>query len=256
MGKVELKRENGLSIIQFNRPETYNALDVDAINQLKSIIEEVKTNDDKVVILTGKGKAFSSGGDVSMMTALRDESLFFELMDALNTSVAELYTLNKIVISAVNGTAVGLGLSLALNADYVIANDQAKFGMLFAGIALIPDGGGHFFLEQRMGAHKAKQFIWGLEQVQGKKAQAMNLVDVLTEGDALEAAKQYAQKLQAAPIITLLRTKEILHEEHLPRLKTILEKEKEGQLAVANTKDHREGVTAFLEKREPQFIGE
>src|SRR5699024_7023264 len=255
MGKVQLIREKGVSIIQFNRPESYNALDLEAINQLATIIEEVKANDDKLLILTGKGKAFSAGGDVSMMATFNDQSLFDELMNRLTELVVSLYTMDKIVISAVNGSAAGLGLSFALNADYVVANQEAKFGMLFAGIALIPDGGGHFFLKERVGTHQAKQFIWGLEQIKGEEAKEYGLVDVITEGDALETARGLALKLQASPLLTLIKSKEILHKQKLDELKSFLTEEKKGQLFAASTEDHREGVNAFLEKRRPSFQG-
>lgn len=255
MGKVQLTREQGVSIIQFNRPESYNALDLEAINQLATIVEEVKANEDKLLILTGKGKAFSSGGDVSMMATFKDESLFDELMDSLNELIVSLYSMDKIVISAVNGSAAGLGLSIALNADYVVANKEAKFGMLFAGIALIPDGAGHFFLKERVGTHQAKQFIWGLEQIQGEEAKEFGFVDILTEGDALEAAQGLALQLQASPLLTLIKSKEILHGQKLAELKSILQEEKKGQLFSASTEDHQEGVSAFLEKRRPKFQG-
>lgn len=255
MGKVQLMRENGVSMIQFNRPESYNALDLASINQLAEILGEVKANSDKLVILTGKGKAFSAGGDVSMMATFKDESLFDELMDSLNELVVSLYTMDKIVISAVNGSAAGLGLSIALNADYVVANHEAKFGMLFAGIGLIPDGGGHFFLKERVGTHQAKQFIWGLEQIKGEEAKEYGFVDVLTEGDALEAAQGLALQLQTSPLLSLIKSKEILHGQKLAELKSILQEEKKGQLIAASTEDHQEGVSAFLEKRRPKFQG-
>lgn len=255
MEKVQLLRENGVSLIQFNRPESYNALDLEAIEQLGSVIEEVKANDDKLVILSGKGKAFSAGGDVSMMATLKDENLFDQLMDKLNEAVLSLYSLNKIVISAVNGSAAGLGLSIALNADYVVANHEARFGMLFAGIGLIPDGGGHFFLKERVGNHQAKQFIWSLEQISGEKAKEYGFVDLLTNGNALDAAKQLAQQLQASPLLAFIKTKEILHGQKLSELQVFLQEEKAGQFQAAATKDHREGVRAFLEKRKPQFQG-
>src|SRR5699024_12028465 len=119
MGKVNLVRESGVSIIQLNRPETYNALDIEALEQLEAIITEVKNNEDQIVIITGEGKAFCAGGDVSMMATLKDVDLFDDLMNAITNIVTSLYFMPKVVISAVNGSAAGLGMSLALNADYV-----------------------------------------------------------------------------------------------------------------------------------------
>lgn len=256
MEKVTLTRENGISIISINRPESYNALDGEALDQLLAQLKAVKENDDRVVILTGEGKAFSAGGDISMMQEMHDQAAFDILMDTVSNIALELYLLPKIVISAINGSAAGLGLSFGLNADYIVANEEARFGMLFAGIALIPDGGGHFFLEQRLGTHKAKQFIWGLEQVKGEQAKAYGFVDVMTEGNALDAAKQVGAKLLASPVLALIESKLILHEQKVDQLRDTLAREKQGQLKMRSTKDHAEGVAAFLEKRQPKFSGE
>src|SRR5699024_4496853 len=140
-----------------------------------------------VLILTGSGKAFSAGGDVKMMKDL-NKDLFDEMMDALTEIAITLYSMPKVVISAVRGSAAGLGLSIALAADYVVAQNQAIFGMLCSCIGLIPDGGGHFFLQERLGTNQTKQFIWSMEQVDGKQAQSLGLADVIAE-DELEEAK-------------------------------------------------------------------
>src|SRR5690625_3580981 len=105
-----------------------------------------------------------------MMTQMHETSAFDELMGPVSEITTELFLMPMLVIAAINGSAAGLGLSIGLNVDYIVANNQARFGMLFAGIALIPDGGGHYFLEKRLGTHRAKQFIWSLEQVAGEQA--------------------------------------------------------------------------------------
>src|SRR5690606_2563094 len=115
------------------------------------------------------------------------------------------------VIAAVRGSAVGLGMSIALNSDYVIAHKSAKFGMLFAGIGLIPDGGGHFLLKERLGTHQAKQFIWSLRQVEGEEAKKMGFVDEVTEQDVLEEAFQLVSRLQHSPLLAIIESKMILH---------------------------------------------
>lgn len=256
MEKVKLTSENGVSVITLNRPESYNALDVETLYELSNHLETVKNNDDSVLILTGEGKAFSAGGDILMMREMTEIEQFNGLMDTVTDIAMDLYLMPKIVISAVNGSAAGLGLSVALNADYIVANDQARFGVLFAGIGLIPDCGAHFFLEQRLGVHAAKQFMWSLEQVSGDEAKRYGFVDVMTDGDALEAAKHLATKLSASPILALIESKLLLHEQKADLLRDTLEREKVGQLKMRGTKDHAEGVDAFLNKRKPNFIGE
>lgn len=255
MEKVLLTRENGVSTITFNRPDIYNALDMETLETLLKIIEEIENNDDQIVLLTGTGNAFCAGGDVSMMAVLNDLKMFDQLMDTLEKITLKLYLLPKIVISAVNGSAAGLGMSIALNADYIVAHKEAKFGMLFAGIGLIPDGGGHFFLQERLGTHRAKQFIWSLKQVKGETAKTMGFVDILTETRAEEGAQQLVAKLKKSPLKVIIKTKMILHEEQKDTLKHFLQQEKKGQLVAAKTNDHQEGVSAFLEKRKAKFQG-
>ncbi|HEY4600315.1 MAG TPA: enoyl-CoA hydratase [Cerasibacillus sp.] len=255
MEKVKLVRENGVSTIMLNRPDSYNAIDVETMEQLLEKIEQVEKNDDNIVIMTGAGKAFSSGGDIAMMKQLHDATQFKNVMLTLEAIALKLYMLPKITIAAVNGSAVGLGLSLALNSDYIVAHQEAKFGMLFAGIALIPDGGGHFFLKERLGVHQAKQFIWSLKQVSGETAKNIGFVEILTDQDAQLGAKHLATQLQAAPLQAIIESKIIYHEEKKDELRHFLEREKQGQLKMRSTEDHQEGVRAFLEKRKPVFKG-
>lgn len=254
MEKVLLDSTDGVSTITFNRPESYNALDFEMIEQFVQHLKEVENNDDRVLILTGKGKAFSAGGDVKMMKHL-NRDLLDGFMDALAGIAISLYSMPKVVIAAVGGSAAGLGLSIALAADYVVAQKQAKLGMLFAGIGLIPDGGGHFFLQERIGVPKAKQFIWNMEQIDAKQAESIGLIDFIVENE-MEVAQELSAKVLYAPFKAIIRSKMILHEEKLPQLQKMLQAEKSGQLMAAETKDHYEGIQAFGEKRMPQFTGE
>lgn len=255
MEKVNYTSDNGISTITFNRPESYNALDVEMLKQLEQVLDKVEKSTDDIVILTGEGRAFCAGGDIGMMSQMAQASEFDELMNVIENVALKLYLMPKIIISAVNGSAAGLGLSIALNADYIVANETTRFGMLFAGIGLIPDGGGHFFLQQRVGTHKAKQFIWGLKQISGQDATEFGFVDIMTDKDVKEAAIDLAAKLQASPLRAIIETRQIYHEKNADELRHYLAKEKEGQLKMRNTADHHEGVEAFLAKKKPNFKG-
>ncbi|HLS09768.1 enoyl-CoA hydratase [Lentibacillus sp.] len=255
MSTVLYESKNGVSYVYMNRPERYNAMNKEMLTELLDVLSEVEQNEDRIVVLSGKGKAFSAGGDIGMMADLADKSFYEEVMQTIGDIALKLYMMPKMVISAVHGSAAGLGLSLALTADYVVAQQEAKLGMLFIGIGLVPDGGGHFWLRERVGTQRAKQFIWGREQVQGSEAQAMGLVDVLAEKDVLEQAFLMADQILAAPTSAMLKTKMIYHQNNLETLKSYLEAERAAQWDMRQTKDHQEGVQAFLEKREPVFTG-
>ncbi len=222
---------------------------------LLDVVGQAEKNDDQVVILTGQGKAFSAGGDMAMLQEFSDKAYYDEVMETIGTIIRKLYLMPKIVISAIHGSAAGLGLSLALTADYVVSGQESKMGMMFIGIGLAPDGGGHFWLRERMGTQRAKQFIWSKELVQGPEAQAMGLIDVLAEQDVMEEAGRIAEKVLVSPIQSMLQTKAIYHQSNLDTLNSYLDKERQAQWTLRNTDDHQEGVQAFIDKRKPVFKG-
>lgn len=252
---VKYESNNGMTTITLNRPENYNALNVAMLEELLLTLKEVEKLDDSIVILHGAGKAFCAGGDIGMMQQSEEAVHFEQVMDLIEQITLKLYLMPKMVIAAVHGSAAGLGLSLALNSDYIVANEETRFGMLFAGIGLIPDGGGHFLLKERIGVHKAKQFIWSLKQVSGVDALELGFIDVMAGEDVLIDAISLGRKLLASPIQALIETKRIYHEKQVEELRYYLVKEKEGQLKMRSTEDHLEGVNAFLQKRKPQFKG-
>ncbi|MFZ3577326.1 enoyl-CoA hydratase-related protein [Virgibacillus sp. DJP39] len=245
-----------IGYIYLNRPERYNALNKEMLTDLLEVISTVEQSDDRVVIISGKGKAFCAGGDVSMMTDWSSKDFYDEVMDMIEQVALKLYLMPKVVISAIKGSAAGLGLSLALTADYVVAQNDAKLGMLFLGVGLAPDGGGHFWLKERLGVHGAKQFIWSMKQVDGTTAYSMNLVDQVSDEPVINHAASLAKQLLLQPLTSITKTKLLYHHEQQETLKHYLSEEKKTQWELRQTKDHQEGVSAFLEKRKPTFIGQ
>ncbi|WP_100011394.1 enoyl-CoA hydratase [Lentibacillus sediminis] len=256
MSKIEYESRDGISYIYLNRPERYNALDAGMLEELLANLNEAEKSEDRVIVLTGRGKAFSAGGDMAMLKEFADKDMFDEIMNTIEKITLKLYLMPKIVISAVNGSAAGLGLSLALTADYVIAEPEAKLGMLFIGIGLHPDGGGHFLLQERVGTVKAKQFIWEGTKVGGMEAKNIGIADIVAERPALEEAEKIGQKLLRSPLQAILKTKMLYHTGRQAELQATLEAEQANQWELRNTADHQEGVQAFLEKRKPVFRGE
>lgn len=255
MKSVLFESKDNISYIYLNRPERYNALNKEMLEALLQVVEQVEQNQDKVVVLSGKGNAFSAGGDIRMMKDFSKQEFFDQVMSTIGKIAMKLYMMPKVVISAVQGSAAGLGLSMALTADYVIAQNESKLGMLFIGIGLAPDGGGHFLLQERLGTHQAKHFTWSGKQVAGIEAKAMGLVDIITDKQVVEQATELGQRLLATPLTAMVKTKMIYHRKQQATFQTYLEEEQKTQWELRNTKDHQEGVQAFLEKRKPTFNG-
>ncbi|MFD1174224.1 enoyl-CoA hydratase [Oceanobacillus picturae] len=256
MKYVVMEEKGDITNIYLDRAAKYNALDKEMLEELVETVKHAKRSKARVIVLSGKGSAFCSGGDIRMMEDFSDKMYFDGVMGTIKELVMELYTMPKIVISAIHGAAAGLGLSIALTADYVIAQRDAKLGMLFLGIGLLPDGGGHFFLQQRIGIQGAKQFTWGMQQIDGQQAEEIGLVDMLSDEPAIVTANGLAEKLLKSPLIAMLKTKELYHSRERENLASFLADEQQAQWELRQTQDHQEGVQAFLEKRKPVFKGE
>ncbi|MBU8915669.1 enoyl-CoA hydratase [Bacillus sp. FJAT-29953] len=254
--KVNLKVEGRVATLEMNRPEALNAMDVDMIKGLVSKLKEISESDDvDILILTGKGKAFSAGGDIKTMLSDMDENGFLPLMDCISELVITLYSMPKLTISAITGAAAGLGFSLALATDHIIAEKSSKLAMNFIGIGLIPDGGAHFFMEKRLGETKAKRVIWEGKMMSAEEAHSIGLIQEVADGELQDAVHTRVADWLQRPVQAMIKTKKILAEKNRPQLLKILELEKYGQQKMRETEDHKEGIKAFIEKRKPNFIG-
>ncbi|PLS17654.1 enoyl-CoA hydratase [Bacillus sp. M6-12] len=242
-----------VATVELNRPESMNAMNGDMLREMTIKLKEL-TNDDNIdiVILKGNGKAFSSGGDIKWM--LNGTGDFKSIMDCISDLVTTLYCMPKLTIAAIHGAAAGLGLSLALATDYTVAKEESKIAMNFIGIGLIPDGGAHFFLERRLGETKAKELIWDGKVMSPAEAMEKNLINEIAEDLELSVERK-VQEWLSKPVQAMVKTKKILAERNRPLLLKILELEKYGQDKMRTTEDHKEGITAFVEKRKPNFTG-
>lgn len=255
-GTVLVTYSDRTATVAMNRPEAMNAMNPEMLNDMVHALKEVSENDDiDIVVLKGNGKAFSAGGDIKMMMGSDEETSFNELMDGIGELVTTLYFMPKLTISAIHGAAAGLGLSVALATDHLVAAHESKVAMNFIGIGLIPDGGGHFFLERRLGEVGAKELIWEGKVLTALEAKEKGLIHEVAEGSLEEAVQKRVDTWLKSPIQAMIKTKKILTEKNRPLLIKMLEIEKAAQMKMRQTADHKEGIKAFMEKRKPNFIG-
>ncbi|WP_066174222.1 enoyl-CoA hydratase [Bacillus marinisedimentorum] len=252
---INLQKEGRILFLELNRPDVLNAMDVEMIHELNETMREIRERKEEILIITGSGRGFSAGGDIRTMLTEMDESQFDPVMDKISEMIRSLYTMPKLVISAIHGPAAGLGFSFALAADYLIASPQAKFAMNFIKIGLIPDGGGHFFMDKRLGPEKAKRIIWEGNNMEAAEALEAGLIDEIAGEDVLDAARSKADEWLNHPVLAMIATKQIMSNLNVEKLDRVLGMEKVKQLEMRRTEDHQEGITAFLGKRKPEYKG-
>lgn len=247
-----------VATVTLNRPQAMNTLNEQMATDLAECFEALHDTNAQIVVLQGAEKVFSAGGDIKAMLGTGDEQFDMAgVMISITRAVKAWYMLPAITIAAVHGAAAGFGLSLALACDYVLTEKNAKLAMNFIGIGLIPDGGGHFFMKERVGNVKAKQMIWEGRMVSGEEGVALQLADVAVEnGNIRQATAAFvAQQLQT-PLLAKIETKKLLNGTHLEQLTHYLSFEGRVQPQMRQTKDHTEGIQAFVEKRQPVFKGQ
>ncbi len=254
---LELTKKDRIATLTFNRPSSMNAMDDVMMKELADAFEELKSETSiQVLLIKGAGRTFSAGGDIKKMIDPESPMDMVDVMQHITRLAKTLYLLPQITIATIHGSAAGLAFSLALGCDVIVAEEDSKLAMNFIGIGLVPDGGGHFFLKERIGATNAKKMIWGGEVLDAKTAKSAGLIDELVpSGQAEAAATQLAQALLTSPIQAMIASKKILHESNRAELEHILQIESESQVAMRNTADHLEGIRAFVEKRQPSFTG-
>jgi 2-(1,2-epoxy-1,2-dihydrophenyl)acetyl-CoA isomerase len=255
MAEVETSLVGSVFKITLNRPEAYNAFTTSMHAAFRDALGEAEAPEVRAVVLTGAGKGFCAGQDMNEFKSV-DRDIAGHLEASYHPNVRAIRALPKPVIAAVNGAAAGAGLSLACVCDIRIAADNAAFVPGFIGIGLIPDSGGTYFLARLLGPARAFAWMTSNRRLTAAEAHAWGLVDEVVEADALQArAAELAATYAAGPTAGIGMTKRLFDGAAHATLDEQLALEADLQSAATRTEDFKEGVAAFLEKRQPRFTG-
>jgi len=252
---IKLKKDESILTITLNIPEKLNNLNLVMREELyMALLEAEKDEDVRVIVITGEGRGFCSGGDISSMDKEFTPAEGRARMLSVHRLIRCIYRMNKFVIAAVNGPAVGAGCNLALACDFIIAAEEATFAEPFGRLGLIPDLGGLYFLPRRVGMAKAKELIFTWQTLNGHEAERIGLVNrVVPLSELFVEVKKLAHKLLRGSALANGLSKIIINKSFESTLDQVLEEEAYAQALCFMSEDFKEGVRAFLEKRRPEF---
>ena len=251
------EKSEGIATITLNRPEALNAFSEEVVDEVLQALEDVKADGNvRVVVLTGAGeKAFSAGADIKEMrgfTASKARAL--SLMGERLCCALE--NLEKPVIAAINGYALGGGLEVAMSCDLRIASERARMGQTEINIGLIPGWGGTQRLTRLIGRTKAKELVFTGKMIDAKTAEQLGIVNMVFPAEEFrEKVRQFAKELAAKAPVALRVAKALINKGADMSLDSAIALEREGFGVVGSTEDLQEGVSAFTEKRKPTFKG-
>jgi enoyl-CoA hydratase/carnithine racemase len=257
--KIKYLVDDGVASITLNCPENLNAFNELMIDDVLVALELCKNDEEvKVVVISAEGKAFSGGGDIrEMYDGLMEGRIVFETTVGKIAQVSlNIKKLNKPVITAVSGAVAGAAFNIILASDFCIAAENSKFIQSFVNIGLIPDAGGVYLLTRAVGVNRATQLMFTGKPVSAEEALDLGIIYKRCELDKLkEETFTLAKKLAGGPIISYAYMKSLIYASQFSDFEDYITKEVDAQLACGHTKDFKEGITAFIEKRKPIFTG-
>lgn len=256
MSSIHVARHGAVALVTIDHPGRKNALTPEMRQALLDTFRGFVDDDAvRAVVLTGAGDAFCSGADVTAMGG-HDLAGARLRMKGLHATIRAVHDLDKPVIAAVRGAAVGVGFSLALACDLVVASPTAKFAQVFKRVGLAPDGGAVWFLTRQIGQSRARELVYSARMVDAPEALALGLVQrVVPDERLIEEALAQAADYAQGPALALAMAKRMFAASMSPSLEQFLEMELLVQPQLTQTRDHAEGTAAFREKRKPVFAG-
>ena len=253
MSTLQISLDDAILTISLNRPERANAFNFEMLHALQAALDQV-TEDEKIrcVVLTGRGKSFCAGHDVSEMLAAQGEETSYQkhLQETYNPLILKIRSLEIPVIAAINGPAAGAGLGIALACDLRLAADTASFTVGFSGIGLVPDSGVSLLLPALIGLGRATEYTFTNQPIGADQALKWGLVNrVIPETKLPSETRSIAAELVAGPVGAFGLTKRLFNHTILPDLAEALKLESELQEVASKGKEHADGIKRFLDKR-------
>lgn len=250
--------EDGVAWLTLNRPETLNSFTTDFVHEINDVIRSAEEDDAvRVLVLTGEGRGFTSGGNLQELAAMNlDRKRAIYDVDSTADMVRLLYNMKKPVVAAINGPAFGAGIALAMACDILLASEKAQFGFSFTGLGFCPDSGTSWFLTRRVGYNKACEILFSAKTLQAEELKALGLVnEVIPHEQLLPAAAKIAGRIAKGPALALMLQKRVLRNAVSASFEQNRDYEAVSQIFASQTDDCREGLTAALERRRPEFTG-
>jgi 2-(1,2-epoxy-1,2-dihydrophenyl)acetyl-CoA isomerase len=256
---IKYVEENRTAVISMNRPELYNALNAEAKMEVVNAIREAnKNNDIKSIILTGEGKAFSTGQDLNDRSVQANNGgvdLGHTLQTEWNPLVNAIRDSKKIIIGAINGVCAGAGISVAIACDILVSKSGVKFIGAFSKLGLAPDAGSTYVFTRALGYHKTMEFFLLGEALTADELYEAGLINALAV-DPIEKAQEYAQAINKLSPLSCELIKKNIKASLDSNYSDSMERETSVQRFLGNSADYKEGLSAFLAKRQPQFTGQ
>jgi 2-(1,2-epoxy-1,2-dihydrophenyl)acetyl-CoA isomerase len=255
MDTLQVERAEGIVTVTFDRPEKRNAINDRMWDELHEVAASiVRSTDDRCVVLTGAGGAFCSGADLSAGEGAPQHQL--AVMRRINAVIQAWHELPQPTIAKVTGVAAGVGLSMALGCDLVVATEEARFSVIFAKRGLSVDGGSSWLLPRIVGMHRAKELALLADVISAHEAKELGLVNRVLPAAEIDAfVDDWAHRLAAGPPIALAMTKRMLNRSFEQSFEQALDDEARSQTINFGTTDTIESITAFQQKREPEYRG-